>query len=143
MSIQDGENLLHMDVNEIGIDDEQQEVQSIDLPEEEEYGQPHQDPKDNAEPPQNQQDNGRQNVQRRRQLGRGRGNDNHQRGNRNLARELRCFKCGIIGHKTRECCCINNTRITGSYSPTHLSFITTRCKTTTYQQSHLTRSTRT
>ena len=44
MSIQDGENLLHMDVNDNSIDDEQQEVQSIDLPEEEEYGQPLQDP---------------------------------------------------------------------------------------------------
>ncbi len=36
----------------------------------------------------------------------------------------------------------NNSRITRSSSPTHLSFITTRCKTTTYQKSYLSRSTR-
>ena len=36
----------------------------------------------------------------------------------------------------------NNSRVTRSSSPTHLSFITTRCKTTTYQKSYLSRSTR-
>ena len=37
---------------------------------------------------------------------------------------------------------VNNRRVTRSSSPTHLSFITTRCKTTTYQKSYLSRSTR-
>ena len=37
---------------------------------------------------------------------------------------------------------VNNRRVTRSSSLTHLSFITTRCKTTTYQKSYLSRSTR-
>ena len=37
---------------------------------------------------------------------------------------------------------VNNRRATRSCNPTHLSFLTTLCKTTTYQKSFLNRSTR-